>query len=161
MTDATIEPFDGPVWLGEDARAFWTKIAPDLRLQGLLRVSEEEPLARYCDALARWHKVRKRVDDNESYWTESKHGKLQRVNPDFKVLGELESWLTAFEDRYGLSPMMRYKLKALRQNVGETGKDLPLGAPAAFGVPPDPDGEIPGEREPSSPFGGMQGGMVN
>ena len=52
MTDATIEPFDGSEWLGDDARVFWNKIAPDLKLQGLLRVSEEEPLARYCDALA-------------------------------------------------------------------------------------------------------------
>lgn len=148
---------DAPAWLDDEGRAFWGKIAPDLRLQGLLRVSEEEPLARYCDALARWHKVRRRVDDGlgETYETESKHGKLQRINPDFKVLGELESWLTSFEDRYGLSPLFRYKLKALRQNVGEMGKDLPLGQPSAFGVPPDPDGEIPGEREPASPFGGM------
>lgn len=158
MTEPTPEPFDGPAWLGEDARAFWLKIAPDLRLQGLLRRSHEETLGRYCDALARWHKLRKKIDGGlgETYETESKHGKLQRVNPDFKVLGELESWLMAFEDRFALSPMMYYKLRGLRQTVGEAAKDpLPLGAPASFGVPPDPDGEIPGEREPASPFGGM------
>lgn len=163
MADGTPQPFDGPEWLAEDARGFWNKIAPDLKLQGLLRASQEEPLGRYCDALARWHRLRLKIDGGlgETYETESKHGKLLRVNPDFKVLGELESWLMSFEDRFALSPMMFYKLKGLRQAVGDAAKGLPMGAPAAFGVPPDPDGEIPGEREPASPFGGMSGNLLN
>jgi P27 family predicted phage terminase small subunit len=139
-----------PEWLGAIGRACWARIAPDLRSQGLLREAEEFALARYCDTLERWHTVRARVNArNETYVTESKHGKLERINPDFKVLGELESWLTTFEDRFALSPMMRLKLKALRQNVGEGDVQVrtPLLTPTHAEGEPDP--------VPQSPFGGM------
>lgn len=139
-----------PDWLGGIGRAAWAKIAPGLRAQGLLCEAEEFALARYCDTLERWHTVRARVNArNETYTTESKHGKLERINPDFKVLGELESWLTTFEDRFALSPMMRLKLKALRQNVGEgdVAVRTPLLTPTHVEGEPDP--------VPQSPFGGM------
>ncbi len=135
-----------PAWLGPIGRSAWAKIATDLRAQGLLKPAEEFALARYCDTLERWHAVRARVNArNETYVTESKHGKLERINPDFKVLGELESWLTAFEDRFAFSPMFRLKLKSLRQGVGESG-DLP--------APHQPQ-LIQPDDVPAGPFGGM------
>jgi P27 family predicted phage terminase small subunit len=140
-----------PEWLGAVGRVAWSKIAPDLRAQGLLKPAEEFALARYCDTLDRWHTVRARVNArNETYVTESKHGKLERINPDFKVLGELESWLTTFEDRFALSPMFRMKLKALRQNVGEG--DGPQPRPPLL-TPTHTEGEP--DPVPASPFGGM------
>jgi P27 family predicted phage terminase small subunit len=140
-----------PEWLGAVGRAAWAKIAPDLRAQGLLREAEEFALGRYCDTLDRWHAVRARVNARlETYTTESKHGKLERINPDFKVLGELESWLTTFEDRFALSPMMRMKLMGLRQNVGKVG-DITVRQPLL--TPTHADGEP--DPVPASPFNGM------
>jgi P27 family predicted phage terminase small subunit len=149
MANITLQPTDAPDWLTATGRTAWAKIAPDLRVRGLLRASDEHALARYCDTLARWHTVRTRVNTaSETYETESKHGKLQRINPDFKVLGELESWLTCFEDRFGFTPLMYLKLKAVRQGLGEG--DTP---------PPRPPSELPlidgKDQVPASPFGGM------
>jgi P27 family predicted phage terminase small subunit len=151
MSTTEQQALDAPPWLDAMGRAAWSHIATDLRAQGLLKTAEEYALARYCDTLSRWHLVRNRVNTaGETYETESRHGKLQRVNPDFKVLGELESWLTAFEDRFALSPMFRMKLKALRQNVGET--DAPAPHQPTFIQPDD---------VPAGPFDGMADRTVN
>ena len=151
MAMTTDEADIGPDWLDDMGRHMWRAIAPDLRTQGLLRPAEEIPLARYCDALSRWHAVRARVTAfGETYETESRHGKLRRISPDFAVMDKLESWLAAFEDRFALSPMMRMKLKALRQNVGEGD------APAVRTLEMTPT-HAPDEPDPvpASPFGAM------
>lgn len=152
MSDETETKNAGaPSWLSDTGRLAWEKITPDLRAQGLLKPAEEFALARYCDTLSRWHIVRARVDAaHETYETESRHGKLQRINPDFKVLGELEGWLTAFEDRFALSPMFRMKLKGLRQNVGETDA-----------LTPHQPTLIAPEDVPAGPFGGMADRTIN
>jgi P27 family predicted phage terminase small subunit len=137
-------PSNGPAWLDAAARAIWHAVAPDLHSAGLLLPSEEFTLARYCDYASRWMKLRAAVNrEGETYETESKHGSLRRQNPDFKSMLDLEGEMTAIEDRFALTPVMRFKLKAIRANVDPDPK-LALFAPAAAATPAD---------QPATPFG--------
>ena len=118
MTDAIDIIGDAPAWLDDAGRANWHLIAPELRRAGLLTPSEEPALARYCDHVARWLKLREKVNARgETYETESKHGKLQRINPDLNAMMQIERSIEALEDRFALTPLMRFKLKQIRANA--------------------------------------------
>ena len=118
MTD-TIETIgDAPAWLDDAGRANWNLIAPELRRAGLLTPAEEAVFARYCDHVARWLRLREKVNiDGETYVTTSKHGSIQRINPDFTAMMQIESSMEPLEDRFALSPLMRFKLKQIRANA--------------------------------------------
>jgi P27 family predicted phage terminase small subunit len=118
MTD-TIETLgDAPAWLDAEGRAIWHIAAPELRRQGLLTPSEETAFARYCYHVARWLKLRERVNGRgETYETESKHGKLQRINPDLNAMMQIERSIESLEDRFALTPLMRFKLKEIRSRA--------------------------------------------
>lgn len=129
-TDIGAEPLEGqiagaaPDWLDDIGRLVWSDIGGDLRKRNFLRAGDEMAFARYCDHAARWLRLREKVNAaNETYETESRHGKLQRINPDFKAMLYIEDKMVALEDRFGLSPAARYRILTLRSN---TQGELPL-----------------------------------
>ncbi len=116
---------DAPGWLSDGAKSVWNILVPDLKHLRFLKATDHTALARYCDHFARWLSLKEKVDDKgESYETESRHGKMQRLNPDFVALMRIDERLMQFEDRFGLSPSSRQKI--LQQMATSTG-ELPLG----------------------------------
>jgi len=128
---ATEAPAEAPRWarLDGEAAEIWADLYPKLRAMNFVRAQDLGPLARYCKNIVRWLRLDANVAENgETYWTESKHGKLQRINPDLNALLRVEKALTDFEDRFGIGPQARLNIlskKAVTQG------DLPLDAPAA------------------------------
>lgn len=143
-----------PISLDETGLAAWNTLAPELRRAGLLLASEEFALARLCDYISRWMRLRERVNAaGETYETVSKHGQLLRQNPDFKTMLDIEGEITALEDRFALTPVMRYKLKAIRAGVDVEPARPTLLAPLAAAATPD---ENSSAGAPLSPFGALR-----
>ena len=126
-----------PRWAKLDGEAadIWSDIYPKLRKMNFVRSQDLGPLARYCKNVVRWLRLDANVEENgETYWTESRHGKLQRINPDLNALLRVEKSLTDFEDRFGIGPQARLSIlskKAMTQS------DLPLGDNIASSAPAD------------------------
>ena len=120
---------EAPRWVRLDgvAAEIWDDLYPKLCAMNFVRTQDLGPLARYCRNAVRWLNLDAAVTQNgETYWTESKHGKLQRVNPDLNALLRVEKALSDFEDRYGIGPKAR--LEILTKKAATQG-DLSLDAP--------------------------------
>jgi P27 family predicted phage terminase small subunit len=118
-----------PGWAGVtgDAAEIWNHLYPALLRSNLIRPAELHVLARYCKHVARWIKLSAKVDTaGETYETESKHGKLQRINPDLNALLRIETAMLAIEDRFGLSSAARLRILSMKAATGGQGA-LPLG----------------------------------
>lgn len=148
-------PLSGPVsppdWImGKPAAlAIWNAYVPRLRVLGFVKDTDVQSFARLCDHTARWIALRNKVDaKGESYVTESRHGKMERLNPDFVAMLRVEDKITALEDRFGLTPASRQQiLRALRDGDSEIPSDL-FGGHA-------PTGQKPASEAPASPIGMM------
>lgn len=142
-----------PDWITSNpgALAIWQAYMPHLRVMGYVRNTDRLAFARLCDHTARWLKLRAKVDaKGESYTTESRHGTMERINPDFNVMMRLEDKMLTLEDRFGLSPATRQQiLRALREGDGATSPP-----PELFAGQPEA-GQARAPEAPSSPIGMM------
>jgi P27 family predicted phage terminase small subunit len=122
-----VAPADGraPEHLSRDAKLVWAALAPELERLKFLRLTDVPAFARYCSDLAKyWEITRKLATQTETYWTESNHGRLQRVNPLFLVQDRIARRLNDIEDRFGLSPAARQRIF---QQLAAATPMLPLG----------------------------------
>jgi P27 family predicted phage terminase small subunit len=133
-TPVDASPLDAtaPEWLDDMGRAVWTAHLARLRSIGFVKSTDLLTFARYCDHTSRWLRIRDRVNARgESYTTESKHGSMDRINPDFAAMLRLESLMVQMEDRFGLSPAARQQILARLTDPG-TSPDLSF---SGFGAP--------------------------
>lgn len=108
----------------------WNRIAPDLVRMNLLRETDHNALAVYCETVAAYRAATNKLKNTSKvYWTKSNHGMLQRINPWFVVQQRLVKAMLDYEDRFGLSPAMRQRIQL--QNA-QTPAQLPL-------TPADPE----------------------
>lgn len=115
-----------PEWLDDTGLAIWRAYMPKLRAMGYVRDTDRNSFARLCDHTARWLRLRAKVDEKgESYTTESRHGKMERINPDFAAMLRVEEKLVALEDRFGLTPAARQQIMSRIRDAGDMA--LPLG----------------------------------
>ncbi|MFP4539301.1 MAG: phage terminase small subunit P27 family [Dichotomicrobium sp.] len=134
---------EAPDWLSGDALTFWKIVTHDLVAEKMLRPSHHNALARYCDYLARWLRLREKVNkQGESYETESRHGRMQRLNPDFTALTRVESILADLEAKFGLTPDARQKILQLRARMQQGNLPFPPGD-GEDGRPDDDGDESP------------------
>lgn len=102
-----------PEWLDEMGRSIWTLYMPRLRGMGYVKDTDRLAFARLCDHTARWLRLREKVNvKGESYTTESRHGKMERINPDFAAMLRVEEKMVQLEDRFGLTPAARQQILA-------------------------------------------------
>lgn len=100
-----------PQHLSKDARALWSKLAPELVRLRFVRHTDHPSLERYCEALADYWKIQRKLRGKErTYWTDTLHGKMKRVDPLFLVMQRVEDKLFAYEDRIGLNPQARQRI---------------------------------------------------
>jgi P27 family predicted phage terminase small subunit len=141
-----------PHQLNAAALAVWRQIAPELERMNFLRSTDRHAFARYCDTLARFWDVRKKLGGGKvTYWTDSAHGKMQRVNPLFLVEERLAKRLTDLEDRFGLSPASRQQIML---RLAANTPQLPFDQPRPAQGVPGPDGDpAAAQAPPESPIG--------
>ena len=105
------EAGEAPKQLDALAKRVWEHLAPELVRMKLLRATDAQGFARYCEAVVRYWSVTERLGTaGETYETDSAHGKMQRVNPLFIVQDRLAKRLVDLEDRFGLSPRARQQI---------------------------------------------------
>lgn len=133
-----------PAGLSKEGRKVWGEIAPHLARMQFLRATDHPALARWCENLAKWWKVERKLRrEADVYWTESKHGRIKRINPLVNVQNALEKRLVALEDRLGLSARARQEI--LRSLAAQAPQLPGLGgedAPAAEALPATPLGML-------------------
>ncbi|QHC36449.1 phage terminase small subunit P27 family [Komagataeibacter xylinus] len=117
---------DAPKHMRAKGRKYWIEVAGWLAESRIVRVSDRNALARYCETLADYVKVTAALDkQGHVYTTESNHGTMQRISPWFMVQERLTKRLQDLEDRFGLAPASRQQILA-RMAAG-TQTSLPLG----------------------------------
>lgn len=135
---------EAPVELGEAAQAIWEKIAPELARMKLLRETDAGAFARYCDLLARyWAISGSLAHGEETYETDSAHGKMLRTRPELTQMILLARRLEGLEDRFGLSPAAR---QAILMRLAALPPELP-----------GPLGEHARRQQVDSPLGVLRG----
>lgn len=138
-----------PRELAKDARAIWTRMAPELTRLKFLRETDLSAFARYCEHLARWWSLTKDLrKEGETYETNSAHGNMLRVNPKFMVRERIEKRLEPLEDRFGLTPGARMQIM---QRLAAAPPALPAGG--LFGETGDDKGDGKTPTPPVGPLG--------
>lgn len=115
-----------PERLDAIARDIWLSLMPRLKSLGYVRATDAFTLERYCGYASMWLGLKIKVTEiGVSYETESKHGKMQRINPDFAALLRVEDKMQALEDRFGLTPAARQQILARVTDPGDLQLSLP------------------------------------
>lgn len=109
---------DVPDWLSEDAAQVWNTLIPDLKNLKFFRNTDVMAFSRYCEYFATWKNLKVKVDQKgETYETSSRHGDMQRLNPDFVAMLRIDDKLEHYEDRFGLSPAARQRVMLSMSNA--------------------------------------------
>lgn len=128
-----------PDWLDDQGREIWSLYMPKLRSMGFVKETDRMAFARLCDHTARWMRLRVKVNaKGESYETVSRHGTMNRINPDFAAMLRLEEKLVSLEDRFGLTPAARQQILSRLTGPGDI--DVTNSGQAADASPSSPIG---------------------
>ncbi len=119
--DAPTKLDGAPQELSDAARKVWDTIAPGLKQLRFLKDTDRPAFARYCEHAVKWWKLTKDLEDNGlSYLSESAHGKLERVRPNFLIRDRIERKLEALEDRFGMNPAARQQIMMRLAGIAPT-----------------------------------------
>lgn len=133
-----------PKHMRAKGKRYWEEVAGFLIDSRIVRASDRNALARYCETLADYVEVTRELDvQGHVYWSTSNHGKLQRISPYFMVQERLVKRLQDLEDRFGLSPASRQQIMA-RMAAGSQGN-------LALGVAQSNQGESAGTGQTEAP----------
>jgi P27 family predicted phage terminase small subunit len=108
-----------PVWLNEEGREVWQRLAPRLAVMKILQTLDVDAFGRYCQNFGRWVKLQKRLDEEgETYTSDSPHGSYVRANPAFMIADRLDRACERAEAAFALNPADRQRLFAARAAAG-------------------------------------------
>lgn len=123
-----------PAWLGEEARAVWERLAPDLEKQGVLTAWDVDSFATFCSAVVTNRLALMDVEKNGTSCTtpvrEMSDGTIiyeLRKNPAWQVARESTAILVTLGGRFGLNPSDRGQLKMKPEGDEGKGADRLLG----------------------------------
>ena len=108
--------FRAPPWLvGSAEVGVWNRVVPELRRLNMLAPSDADVFARYCRHFATWLDACATLD-REGHtalvkMTNSEE-RMPRLHPAVKVRELAEKHLVEIEDRFGGSPLARFRLIA-------------------------------------------------
>jgi P27 family predicted phage terminase small subunit len=121
-------------WLTKDAREIWNKETKKLEPLGLLTEIDLNAFGRYCDFLAKWLKVKARLDAVNAYYypiyqeqtpaeivaNAPKVVKRLAVLPEVQMYNHFALMLNRLEREFGLTPAARAGLEikpSMREKV--------------------------------------------
>lgn len=140
-----------PKELRGEARKIYAEVAKQLAHVKLLRASDRQALARYCDTLNEYWKVTRKLQGPKArgggYTYEAKTtsgGKMLRANPLFMIQDRLARRLDTMEDRFGLNPRARQEIMYRLAQQGAS-PQLPF--------PGGEDERTPGDSDPEGAVG--------
>ena len=136
--------------VGTSARAVWNRIVPELQRLNIMNESFRDPVGRYCLHFADWIRLSKEIArDGTTMMVKMTNSeeRMPRVNPAIRVRDTLERSLIDIEDRFGLSPLARFRI--VSHQAANPQRDLFGRDPA-----PSPVADAPAMPPPStSPVG--------
>lgn len=150
-----------PPFLKSDReRELWTSVGRLLHQLAFVKATDHAALGRWCKYMVQWIAVSEQIGDGElTYETDSKHGRMLRLRPQFLAQGLLERRILALEDRLGLTPIARQQImRALATGLQNPGDMFGAEKPASK----KPDAPAPVQTPSSSPIGLLNvGGRPN
>ena len=129
-TDALPEDKGGaPAHLKAEAKKIWAALAPHLQRSKLMRVTDRNAFARYCQSLADYWEATRQLGTNGHVYDApmTNGGTMKRINPWFGVQDRIGRRLENLEDRFGLSPRSRQEVMFRMASLGATPPPLPAG----------------------------------
>jgi P27 family predicted phage terminase small subunit len=98
-----------PAWLTNDVAALeWGRIAPILNRLGLLTEIDEQALAAYCQAFARWRDAEAQID---KFGTVVKgKGGFPMISPFFSIADRTARQMRAYLIEFGMTPSARSRV---------------------------------------------------
>ena len=97
-----------PETLDRRAWPIWVSLVTHLQRLKFFRVTDRYALEAYCDAVLEWHLANKNIRrEGNVYWTDSKHGKMKRINPMRIVKRDARLAMQHWESQLGLTPRAR------------------------------------------------------
>jgi P27 family predicted phage terminase small subunit len=107
-----------PTCLSDGAVAEWERVVPDLIILGLVSTLDGMALATYCEAVADWHRFRRRINELNAKADSSDAGDIQTFSTGAKQISVWRQLANDAEKRantagaqFGFSPMARRNLK--------------------------------------------------
>jgi len=105
--------------LNADALKVWNEVVVELSAMGILSKSDGRALGRYCDALVRWRKAAKFIDEHgDMYALKDANGqpKCFQQYPQVSLYHKLGLMLLRLEQEFGLTPSARARFTAPMAN---------------------------------------------
>ena len=107
-----------PTRLSERAKEIWADLSPLITAMGCLTTVDVGAFGRYCEGLVIYLRLQAFVEANgTTYVLKDEQGKPRRV-VKFPEAEELRHWtktLCQFEDRFGLNPSARSRIRLARR----------------------------------------------
>jgi P27 family predicted phage terminase small subunit len=110
---ASMEP-ECPDYFTPDAREVWDRVVIQLRAMDLLAAADQDMLAAYCQAVAKYQKAVRMIDASDLL-LRGRDGNAV-TNPAYRMMRDLAGSIRVLGNEFGFSPAAR---------VGLTTKDKP------------------------------------
>ena len=134
-----------PAKMRQSARHVWNTLAPELFRLNVLRATDANALARYCDDVVDYREASEKLrSEGQVYKVESNHGSYHRMSPWVAIKDRIVARLIAMEDRFGLSPQARQSIMIRAAAIATQGS-LPFGEPDPSG-PSSPTVPVPDDN---------------
>lgn len=101
-----------PDWLTEEAVEEWNRLAGPMAMAGLLKVTDYQAFANYCQAAGEVGYLEKEIVKEHLYYVTDDKGRLL-MHPGIKVLAQRKQELISLLKEFGFTPSMRAKLSVL------------------------------------------------
>lgn len=112
-----------PEWLDDTGQEVWKKTVKDMSGFDLLDRVDEDMLATYCDAVARYREASQKIRE-EGYTTLNAQG-TETVSPYVKASQSYARLIAQYAEKLGLSPNGRARLaKKIAEEVKDPNADL-------------------------------------
>lgn len=101
-----------PVWLESEAKREWRRVAPELERLGLLSHLDQQALAQYCQAYARWRAAEEVLSrEGLTYEYTNKAGAVNILaRPEVGISNAAQKIMRAICVEFGMTPSSRGRL---------------------------------------------------
>lgn len=101
-----------PEWLTDEGKAEWERLAGILARSGLLKATDYQMFANYCQAAGEVAYLEGQFVKERAYLVEDPKGRIM-VNPAMRILSQRKQELMSIAKEFGFTPSMRARLSVL------------------------------------------------